>query len=351
MKNYRYILEKYSKNQKVTCSNCGKRTFVRYIDTETGNILANNVGRCDRQEKCGYHFTPKQYFEQKGKEYIPTITNRIEQKKKIFFESYNKVTLSLSSELNSNNLYNFLIQYFEPNKVQKCFNDYKVGTSDKWNGAVIFWQIDLQNKVHSGKTMQYDPETGRRDKNKFSWNIIPDGYEREQCFFGLHLLKKIPPDYIIGIVESEKTALICDLATNDKIVWLASGGLNGLTTEKFKPLKSINRKIILFPDLSALDTKNSAFEIWKTKGEKIAKDLNLFNIKISNILESHASVFEKNKQWDLADFVLKNRPKRAIPFSTDRAEKRVVRGNVMTSTHLELQRTDNRQKYNKRRGL
>ena len=38
-------------------------TFTRYIDTENNNQYINdNVGKCNRLDKCGYHYTPKQYF-------------------------------------------------------------------------------------------------------------------------------------------------------------------------------------------------------------------------------------------------------------------------------------------------
>ncbi|MBR2428767.1 MAG: hypothetical protein IKB15_02155, partial [Alistipes sp.] len=39
--------------------------FTRYIDTYNNNIYINdNVGKCNRLDKCGYHYTPKQYFEE-----------------------------------------------------------------------------------------------------------------------------------------------------------------------------------------------------------------------------------------------------------------------------------------------
>src|SRR5262245_26726153 len=61
-----YKLEKYSgPKSRYTCPNCSKpRQFTRYINSETGEYLADHVGICNRVNKCGYHFPPSQYFEE-----------------------------------------------------------------------------------------------------------------------------------------------------------------------------------------------------------------------------------------------------------------------------------------------
>ena len=56
MSKYQYILEKGSK--KYHCPDCKRKTFVRYTDTETGNYLPEQYGRCDRESKCSYHLNP-----------------------------------------------------------------------------------------------------------------------------------------------------------------------------------------------------------------------------------------------------------------------------------------------------
>ena len=65
MSNYRYQLEKYrGRGTRYTCPQCGrKQSFTRYIDTYNDNIYINDsVGMCNRIDKCGYHYTPKQYY-------------------------------------------------------------------------------------------------------------------------------------------------------------------------------------------------------------------------------------------------------------------------------------------------
>ena len=61
---YRYQLEKYrGRGTRYSCPQCGRKyCFTRYIDTETNQYINERVGKCNRLDKCGYHYTPKQYF-------------------------------------------------------------------------------------------------------------------------------------------------------------------------------------------------------------------------------------------------------------------------------------------------
>lgn len=56
MESFRYSLDTSSK--KYVCPNCNKKTFVYYVDTESGNYLTTDYGRCDREQRCGYHKAP-----------------------------------------------------------------------------------------------------------------------------------------------------------------------------------------------------------------------------------------------------------------------------------------------------
>lgn len=57
MKNYRFILDKSSK--KFNCPRCGKKRFVKMIDSLTGQYLSDEFGRCDRDESCQYFKIPE----------------------------------------------------------------------------------------------------------------------------------------------------------------------------------------------------------------------------------------------------------------------------------------------------
>ena len=69
--NYRYQLERYrGRGTRYTCPQYGRKyTFTRYIDTENNickyifyYIISDNICKCNRLDKCGYHYTPRQYF-------------------------------------------------------------------------------------------------------------------------------------------------------------------------------------------------------------------------------------------------------------------------------------------------
>ena len=65
MSEYRYQLERYrGRSTRYICPRCKrKHSFTRYIDTYNNNeYISDNVGKCNRIDKCGYHYTPKQYF-------------------------------------------------------------------------------------------------------------------------------------------------------------------------------------------------------------------------------------------------------------------------------------------------
>ncbi|WP_394801652.1 PG0870-related protein [Tenacibaculum piscium] len=87
MKNYRYILEKYNGMKMLySCPNCNKsKVFTKYIDTKTNEYLSNTVGRCSREIKCGYHYKPKQYFNDNNISYkkAANVTDYIKPKTRL----------------------------------------------------------------------------------------------------------------------------------------------------------------------------------------------------------------------------------------------------------------------------
>src|SRR5690606_25753596 len=96
----------------------------------------------------------------------------------------------------------------------------------------------------------------------------------------------------VAIVESEKTAIIASIYL-PQFIWLACGSVNNLNENRTAILKG--RNVVLFPDLGCLD-------LWKNKMPKLTK---LANFKISELLETKATVSERKLGLDLADYLIK----------------------------------------------
>ena len=65
MNQHRYQLERYrGRGSRYVCPKCRhKHSFTRYIDTYNNIYINDSVGKCNRLDKCGYHYTPRQYFD------------------------------------------------------------------------------------------------------------------------------------------------------------------------------------------------------------------------------------------------------------------------------------------------
>lgn len=149
-------------------------------------------------------------------------------------------------------------------RIDEALKAYHIGSAK--NGMTIFWQIDEQQRVRTGKMMLYKPD-GHRDKEAsygFDWihsalyRDYRTGYSADKadvkpCLFGLHLIDKYHKDGVmqdVCIVESEKTALIMAILYGNTAsrVWMACGGLGNINQEKLKPLLDRKCKVILYPD-------------------------------------------------------------------------------------------------------
>lgn len=77
MEQHRFHLEKYHTGCKKQCPKCSnKACFTRYVDSEKEVTFPDYVGRCDHEQSCGYHFTPRDYFQEN-----PEILNTMKKEK------------------------------------------------------------------------------------------------------------------------------------------------------------------------------------------------------------------------------------------------------------------------------
>ncbi len=252
MDSHRFMLEKYSGQQsRFTCPKCQKpKEFTKYIDTRIGEVLSDNIGICNRVAKYGYHLSPAQSGIVKSVDVRSLSPIHSPAPAHIPTSYFNpRLTASPLSNYNANLLIKFLNTLFSPDEVLSAIKSYKIGTSSKfYGGTTVFWQIDRRGRIRTGKLIKYN-SAGHRVKGCTNWvhSILNlKKYNLKQCFFGEHLLNAAP-EKKVGIVESEKTAIIASLFIPD-IIQLASGRVEGLNTKKVKSLSG--HEVILFPDVS-----------------------------------------------------------------------------------------------------
>ncbi len=316
MNNHRFILQPYKGvGSRHCCPACHKkRCFSRYIDTEKQISFPDDVGRCDHEQSCGYHLTPKEYFERNPQakprhcDFAAPSAWRAkptEQRKPTSFIAAETVSQTLHG-YEKNNLYLFLRSKFGPEDTLRLMRDYRVGTSKHWPGTCVFWQTDVNGNTHTGKVMLYNADNGKRVKEPFnhvtwvhSLLKLPD-FNLRQCFFGEHLLP-MNRGKPVAIVESEKTALVAAYYLPE-YVWLATGGKNGcFNADVLHVLRGC--QVILYPDIGAT-------EQWRQK-LRLLRSL-CIEASIFNFLEDVATDEERTAGLDIADYLLQIEPDQAI---------------------------------------
>lgn len=296
MADYRFALE--NGGVKHPCPACKKMRFVPYVDTVTGERVDSVVGRCDREDSCGYHLTPKEHFLLTGKNPFSSVSTPTRKREPVPEQepSFIDAALLQGSLRNheQNNLCRWLHGVFGGRKAFELTAAYQIGTSKHWPGSCVFWQIDKGGCIRAGKVMLYNPVTGKRVKEPFNhiqWAhrvLKLEPYRLRQCLFGEHLLA-VDQARPVAVVESEKTAIVA-AGFLPEFLWLATAGKNNLNKEKLKAVQG--RRVTLFPDLGG-------YEKWR----EIVKGMP--DVTLSDILERRASEADRAAGLDLADFLLR----------------------------------------------
>lgn len=322
MSNYRYILERYrGRGTRYTCPQCGRKyCFTRYIDTENNNqYISERVGKCNRLDKCGYHYTPREYFSDN-----PWLRDN----SCLFVRNHRKTNKQTNEQpvQEPPKLASLLPRWFMERTLGKeC--DYKIWLRDTFGDSVanriiadyyiggahgdppntsttyaIFWQVDYDNNVRTGKLMNYDPATGKRIKGEgayVNWmhsimrseGVLPEAWELVQCLYGEHLLSK-RPRAVVALAEGPKTAHIGSALMPD-MVWVAVDSMMGLNAERLRPLKG--RSVVLFPD------EGRGYTEWQRKIVAIAEEVG-FEYIVSQFVEHNLA---HGTGGDIGDLVFK----------------------------------------------
>lgn len=339
MKNYKYSLDKSSK--KYRCPACEHKTFVPYLDNDTGEWLSEEVGICDRINNCAYHYPPRDYFKDNRTESAiskPRIkTVKVEDQASIDIPPASYLPeRKLQYTMRYSDRSNFVkyLQTLYSEQITACLiQRFHLGSLLNHPGATVFWQQDVSGHLRTGKIMQYDPKTGSRMKGykrsitdwmhnivmaeeAVSKKYIPHqfikdrtaklqqlvkakkitNYKNEQCLFGEHQLITDSDNKTVAVVESEKTAILMSVLM-PKYLWMACGSASNLKSSMFEAVR--NRPVILYPDLGC-------YRLWMKKMIKMQKEG--FHMSISGLLEKHATAKDRAEGLDLADFFIRRDP-------------------------------------------
>lgn len=288
-----YRLEKYrGRRTRHECPYCHRpRCFTLYVD-ENGQALSPLVGKCDHEIKCGAHVTPKQFFAEHPSLTIPESWLRPmpEEKHELCLVPMEQVGRFFTAETT---FCHWLFTIFGEYLTREAVRRYMLG--GLLTGETIFWQIDKDGRCRSGKCIPYGSD-GHRIKNnghEVTWmhsllkrdGILPKDWELTQCLFGEHLLHD---GCKVGLVESEKTAVICSIVYPDW-VWLATGGKNGLEGDKMAVLK--NYAVSVYPDADAVDKWRERVTRMKSLGYDIV------------CVDMHYTDDQVNNKFDIADLI------------------------------------------------
>lgn len=171
-------------------------------------------------------------------------------------------------------LYAWLCNWFDASRVDDRFSMYRLGGEVCECQGIgkfivnVFPLIDRAGNVVDLKLMNYDPVSGSRKKAFpqmcYFWSGI-HGIQRPPLpLFGAHLLDRYP-NLPVGVVESEKSAIICSLLF-PYFIWVATCGKDNLKS-KLPELKG--RDIRLFPDVKGLTSWTLTAKEYRQLGYQI----------------------------------------------------------------------------------
>lgn len=315
MSKYKYALDESGK--KHLCPECGKKRFVRYIDSVSNEYLPQKYGRCDRESNCTYHLNP--YKDGYGKnetvvqQYYPKP--KLQQKHETFLPEY--ILDTTLGAYDKNTFIQNLVSLFPVQEVEKVIAMYRLGTINKGErtGAVTFPFIDRAGNIRTIQAKEFDV-TNHTISTDYVHSILERHYRKQgrslpawlsdylknekkvSCLFGEHFINKFPLNPV-ALVEAPKTAIISTLyyglpETAKDLLWLAVYNKSSLSLEKCKALRG--RNVVLYPDLNA-------FHDWDKRVKEISIKLPGTRFIVSDLLERNASPEDILKGLDLADYL------------------------------------------------
>lgn len=253
------------------CPQCGRQTFKFYVDNLTGRPLDPELGRCNRENNCGYHRPPRSAGYKNATTHSRPIV-RLDTPAVATAVSYidESVARQPNYILRENNLFCALSRWIKPFHLMNAFESYTARHSRFLDNATAFWLRDRTARLRSAKVMAYDPDGHRlkqssRPAVSYAHTLLrlPD-FKFEPCFFGEYQAWHNRRATILA-VESEKTALILaaklmEHRLDDKYVAIGVGGASQIdfkTDRMADPAYRCNifvgRNVVLLPDADMTD--------------------------------------------------------------------------------------------------
>jgi len=343
---YRYQLQAYagSRRNRYTCPGCGRaHQFTRWLDTQTGEQLPAEFGRCNRVDQCGYSRSPYEvgpagtsYASAQRAADSAEITARSQPRASqppppplcVIPEPVVQQSLRAYER---NGFAHFLQSHFGAGVAADLLQRFEIGTSAHWPGATVFWQRDECGRVRGGQVVLFDTQghtvkQPRTDGTAYRCTTWVHTALAQRCrqqgadqpawltryldpanrvakspsLYGLRQLATAPVGQPIGLVEAPKTAVVCTGYLPD-VTWLAVGSLNQLTSERLRPLKAY--PLTLYPDASVT---GHAHAHWTAKADGLRQQG--FTLRVSAMLEQALHPSQQLAGYDLADVLLDQWP-------------------------------------------
>lgn len=318
-------------SQKFICPDCGKKSFVPYVWSDTGEVIAENLGRCDHEQSCKHFDTWADVLQYLKGGTVTATHKAVERKEKPLYlyplalvEEYKKATPG-------DNLTRFLCRTFGEVATFEALNYYGCGStgarefflSDVQPGKtaieqnfifkkytfkkhIAFPYIDYFGRCRGVKVMEYEPNGHRKywtdregakhpcvswlhsyDTAKYKTMIDRQKTDFKECYFGEYLTRQTEKYKFVGIVESEKTALIGRICCPD-VLFIAVGGISKLSFDKLADLGLQGAKVIFYPDAPKEAENSKKNNDWceslsKWHGGGLAKNWRVSKVAADNL--------------------------------------------------------------------
>ena len=287
----------------------------KYHEAENNRKFTNALHTSTKVSVATFIYMCHQYGIDTNKYYVKDPTNRVHTLPvkvvpHLREQSFLAIDSGYVSQSFDHNLQSDFTCYLktivtDSSRLSDIVNAYHLGVTKEHH--VIYWYADKDGIVRMGKVMAYSTNGHRNHaitpssiaKELSKRGEIPADYVIKKTLFGEHLLRdSLLSDKTIGIVESEKTSIICSLFLPN-LLWMATGSFGNLQEERMSAVMS--RNLILFPDT---DMDGYAYGTWSKRAEELNKKG--WHIQVSDYLEKTATPEQRLAKVDIADMLIGN---------------------------------------------